>query len=1060
MPEVPMPPGTVVPKDPNMPEVQVPPALPFNPDFPDIAMDPENPDVPQLPCKGEAFASARDAIKQRNADLATEKQLVDLELCLMKSLGDVTTRKKDVAVSTLYKGLGDTFSWDPGKDSQTLLSVSPLTWPVLHSNADSSGSAISKENEKYALIQAGERQGQRYILFGGGILGGTESYPFMDNVVTWLTKNNASKINTYKLAKLDVPVMNVVVSQPSKNYFDDYKDIVKWLESEYPGGYKINEEGTCNYNDLLACLKKDDVDLLIFGGFDSDPSRGGYGAIKDGIEYAKSTKIPVVSISHGNVDKTNGDKESSMQQMFYRAYGVLSYNNYWDRYKAINVPVADHRELEPFYTDVPHMLDNVLNKNFSSSWVPDCNNIINCHTESFDSEFRSGADFFRDQLTQLDLQHIDVLANDPLGGVISSGVLLSDKYKKEIDYPIKADDEPGEFLHAMFADWVVSYARADNIAQPDLGVIVQDKNNVLKGSQSTYAKTVTADYQNVVFDTISPGQWTTSGWFAQPGDKITIKSESLDNPDVYIHLGYKRGGATRIGREKIYLEPVDFAMRGNPRITLHPGEEISFSTPYGAPIYINYNDDDKTRVVLSARNVARHPALMDVNDAAKIDEFDALAKNNSLPNVDIVIDEGTEIHGRKDHIITKINDDIYDTKTLIKAYENYLHWFNSLGGFKETGKSLKDSLTPGDLLTCSHIFGEEDCTDEKLHSKSFIQHANFDQYASCGIGCGGNPFDSQGIANPYGWLVNHEEGHSLQINKLNVQYVPVDDKQNWTNYSSRGDENSNNIFPYYSLWKFTNLPGRQTQEISDGPHYYSEDVYSVIMSELRDLKDESGNPVIYDVYCTPYEVTDGTPVSRYTAPWQSNDYAVYNRYRQAFYIQMALQADKMKMRGGSNLTSGFDIFTLLYQHARIFDKYANDADWENHKSALGFSEFPFSDESTYGGEGYTVESIPGNDFMLISLSYITNHDWRPYFDMFGLNYTDMASKQVDANGFADAVKEIIWLNPHDPEAFPDETFSEDPNFVKIDMTDKNAELPAGTVLPEGADLQCLKPSTH
>ena len=175
---------------------------------------------------------------------------------------------------------------------------------------------------------------------------------------------------------------------------------------------------------------------------------------------------------------------------------------------------------------------------------------------------------------------------------------------------------------------------------------------------------------------------------------------------------------------------------------------------------------------------------------------------------------------------------------------------------------------------------------------------------------------------------------------------------------------------------------------------------------------------------------------------------------------MAFHADKMKMRGDSSLTSGFDIFTLLYQHARIFDKYANKTDWESHKSSLGFSEFPYSDESTYGGQGHIVMNIPGNDFMLISLSYITNHDWRPYFDMFGLHYTDMASRQVDVNGFVDSVKKIIWLNPNDPDAFPDEKLSADSSFVQIDLSDKNTELPAGTVLPSGADLQCLKPSTH
>lgn len=116
----------------------------------------------------------------------------------------------------------------------------------------------------------------------------------------------------------------------------------------------------------------------------------------------------------------------------------------------------------------------------------------------------------------------------------------------------------------------------------------------------------------------------------------------------------------------------------------------------------------------------------------------------------------------------------------------------------------------------------------------------------------------------------------------------------------------------------------------------------------------------------------------------------------AFYIQMALRAHRMILTDGTRLNDGFNIFTLLYQHSRIFGAAADsEAQWNANKDRLGFSLFPYSGHAVYRGK--QVRDIPGNDFMLVALSRLTGRDWRNHFDLLGLRYSSLAVAQVQAN---------------------------------------------------------------
>src|SRR5690606_41024718 len=125
-------------------------------------------------------------------------------------------------------------------------------------------------------------------------------------------------------------------------------------------------------------------------------------------------------------------------------------------------------------------------------------------------------------------------------------------------------------------------------------------------------------------------------------------------------------------------------------------------------------------------------------------------------------------------------------------------------------------------------------------------------------------------------------------------------------------------------------------------------------------------------------------------------YAADNGLRMSFYLQLPLLFDQRQLAGDVTLEDGFDIFTLLYLHARNYAQAAGSEEaWLAAREALGFGLFPHAGHAVYGGRA--VGAIPGNDFMLVALSYMGRLDMRPYFDSRGLRYSSLASAQVEAH---------------------------------------------------------------
>ncbi|MGL5390328.1 MAG: ImpA family metalloprotease, partial [Shewanella sp.] len=956
------------------------------------------------------ISNAQHAINQQDHRLASATELLDFSTSLLSQI----EAQRRGQISALYQGVGNSISWHPSHDSITFASFMPEnTFTLLPSNVDGSGTLAVR-----GLVMLGEQQGQRYGAMAGNLFSVNRSAAtdtLLNNMLGWLIGREANTANSAHMFN-STHTFNIVTAQmPSRadsSYFPHNEAIRSWFSEHYPNSHSINAANSCDDHELSLCIDKLKPDLIILS--DIDRQALGFNAIKAGIAKAKAAGIPILLSNYRR-------NESPMLAPLYFDMGLSTAGNYWAKLHASDLSVGELVTQDTQLAQVNHLLGNLRESRFDTAILNDCSgNYLGCRAPSFTEAFKAGADWYRSAAQLLDNNAIDVFTR-PDFMLLKAGLLLGDKYRSEIDYPI-AYSEHSQWQQALFADWVVSYGRAHNLPQGDLGEYVTDRSLLSKGSQAHYAYPATVTERKTIRVPYS-GQWTTTGWYALPGH--TIKLSRLDNSaaEVNIKLNYHRRNTNRAYEQKVYRAPLELAQQ---RLRLPQGQSLTFSSPYGGPIYLYLSGSEgELAVDVRAEQVALHPSMMDFADPHELATFNERLLSTELPHIDLRTD-GAEQHLRRDRFINAIGGNMAEVNALLKSIvDDHIHSVYTLAGLKVQGKSLSQSLPREVLSVCQSLFGE-DCIDPALHTRTIIQHANYDQNAHCGSGCSGNPWDAAWNISPTGWGDNHELGHNLQTERLNVHYAPEAERDNWSGYSSRAGENSNNIFPYVVKWKTHYLRDGNTSPIRDG-HMNHKDLFYVFMSDALGAKDKNGKRVVFGSNC---QVLD-SGADRYTAPWASNAYAVHNGYRMGFYIQMALKAHDMSMANGTPLGNGFDLFTLLYQHSRIFGKYATNAvAWERERAALGFSLFPYDGQSVYGGK--TVKDIPGNDFMLVSLSKLTGKDWRSHFDMLGLRYTSLAALQVATN----ATLGTVAMGMYELETeLPPANMSHGLHFIPLSLTD-------------------------
>ena len=945
------------------------------------------------------------------------------------TLAAVRTRRRAVWSSLFGTGaMGETlpstltdFTWDITHDSMVLDSVDEeRNVPILAANAWSgTGSA-----PRSVLGLAAEVGAWRYVALGtNGPSDFGRTPPMADSAgarmeqvfvraVRWLTRNESPT----------GAGLRVVTAHLADSYYFRHDAGTRAFFARNLPGATLNTDDTCESAALPGCLAS--ADLLVLGAEDGTGDDNSHvpldvAAIERALDMAQARGIPVLYAPHYR-------DENTMSAPVHRRMRLRVRNNYWNIETITRGAPADVTTRAGALDRIDTAVNTVCAGTLAlpdyaacTDGTIDAATLRSCTAPMFRTKLLDGVEDLGGALAALDGAAASPFAED--GYRVLRGVtLLGDSFRAgamAIRYPVDWRGSPSTFARAVFADGVMHLAHATNRAQRDLGTYACPRASVLTAPCRPYdPATVPVADVTVTRAFLAGDEWTSSGRYALMGRAFRARRTDATNARLYLRVGFAREGTTRAFRSNtagtLYDRPQYLV---TPWVEVPRDREVELSSPLGGPIYLRLEGSATAAgmpAVVDLRGTAQHAALLDAtSDAANSFVRDVMA--NPLPHVDLRL-TGFEVHLRKDKFLNTVAGatDIADRASgrvtvrydgdvarVVDHFQNhYVGPEYGMAGFAAPGSTLAATLSADVQAICTALGWA--CTDATVHRRATIQHANYDEYANCGNGCSGNPFDADWSIIPLGWGESHELGHNLQINALNVHWMPVADRNNWSRWQGRAGENSNNIFPYHTLWRFIRRVQSDATDVRDG-HMNFKTLFAASQSARAGLVSTVSGArrrVIFDERCNV--MADGDPTANATdlladAVWGDGGYAADNGVRMAFYVGLPIRLHGRTVRG-RRLADGWDIFPLLYAHARLLGASARDATtWNAARASLGFDRFAYNGDATYGGRN--VGQIPGNDFLVVSLAFITGLDFRGYFRDHGVRISDLADAQVQAH---------------------------------------------------------------
>lgn len=979
----------------------------------------------------EVHNNAIKAVKNEDHSLATERELLNY----IKSIHDynVDIDKKKALFRNLFSGVNP-INWNVNPDSVILTSQSYNNHNLIISNMS------DDDHVGEGLFIIGEQGSWRYAALSQNIFANNnntiDSSNLLKNVIYWLLKDYKSK-----------RYINVLSSQiyDDVNFgFDSYQ-LRRWFQTYFRWRYKINSPKSCDTYSFKACIDRNKPDLIVFGN--KQYNRSWHRDLVEGINTAIQNNIPFIVM---HIKSCFWQPSSLVIENNLLPYmKITAHDNFWRHHRVNNLTFDDIIDYHGDYDDnIGNLIDTLSRKDFDPRVLTACNAVSywSCFSKQFVDSFRRAADSIKDRLAAYDKKNINPF--DTNNSFIKAILILADKYRSSIDYPIYAKDNV-QFLQALFADWCVSYSRDCNLAQPDLGEHIVSKDQVRKGDNAdfTYPETIKNETRIFNFKDYSEGVWTTSGWYALPGVPVTLSREYKGSSiPIEIKFNYAHPDSTSVKyggyRRPIFTSTAPFS--------INSGETITFSTPYGGPLYFAIGDEKRTlSTAMTISGAAHHPAIMDPEDSVQVARFQELLENTEIPHWDIPFNN-YEFHGRKDRLINSVHK-YYEgnsTQLLESIKLDHIEGCSFLSGFSLPGKTVQESNSAFVMGVCNDLIGESLCNNKKLHTRNFIQHANFDQYTKLGYGNGyhiegasGNPWDTTIDIQPAGSTANHELGHELQVRRLNIGYTQTPD--DWSNFHSRASEVSNEMFPYYVMWNFFyNRKGHTSKK-----KYYrssGKKTFSFIMSDILNLKNSDGDRVIVDDYCKV--ISQGE--TRHEAMFRGDAYAEHRLYRMHFYVQLMLRTQGMEFRNGMINQKGYELIPLLYLLERSFGKVTeSEVTWEANKIKFGFELFPYSGHAIYGGSN--IRNIPGNDWLLVVLSYLTQYNWVTQFQLFGLKTSSLAQLQAKAHSIRGDLPTGFYVLNYD---MPPSTWTDGLDWLPISLDDKSTVWPEDGFSPNTCSI--------
>ncbi|HDY6077322.1 hypothetical protein I5J93_12475 [Pseudomonas aeruginosa] len=641
---------------------------------------------------------------------------------------------------------------------------------------------------------------------------------------------------------------------------------------------------------------------------------------------------------------TNGWNQSSTGQQILSGLGLQEGpygGNYWDKDA---VPSSRTRarsvELGGAYGQDPALVQQIVD----SSWRTDydwskCTSYVGrttCDDVPGLSDFSKRVDVLKGALDAYNQKAQNLFA---LPGTTSLRLWLlwADAVRQNIRYPMDKAADTARFQETFVADAIVGYVREAGAAQKELGSYAGQRQQSMPVSGSEETLTLTLP---------SAQGFTAIGRMAAPGKRLSIRIEDAGQASLAVGLNTQRIGSTRLWNTRQYDRP---RFLKSPDIKLQANQSVALVSPYGGLLQLVYSGATPGQTVTVKVTGAASQPFLDIQPGE--DSSQAIADFIQALDADkadwLEIRSGSvEVHAKVEKVRGSIDKDYGgDVQRFIRELnEVFIDDAYTLAGFAIPNQAK----TPAIQQECA-VRGW-DCDSETLHKLPGTQHINVDQYAQCGGGCSGNPYDQTWGLNPRGWGESHELGHNLQVNRLKV-------------YGGRSGEISNQIFPLHKDWRVLREFG---QNLDDTRVNYR-NAYNLIVAGRAESDPLAGV---------------------YKRLWEDPGTYALNGERMAFYTQWVHYWADLK----NDPLQGWDIWTLLYLHQRQVDK----SDWDANKAALGYGTY-----AQRPGNSGDASSTDGNDNLLLGLSWLTQRDQRPTFALWGIRTSAAAQAQVAAYGFAE-----------------------------------------------------------
>ena len=796
------------------------------------------------------------------------------------------------------------------------------------------------------LAVAGQTPGvqARYVAFGGNpmaVPGNAALDTYLMNTLAWLTQR--SSVTGLKVVTAHLP--------GSATYWFPHEAKVRhWFTAHVPGvilngqpGNTLTSDDTCDGDKLDACLQG--ADLLVIGrqqgpnvGNSSSPDNypPGYdgATVMQAVTAAQARHIPVLYLHHY---RDTNDLASRLLDHF----GLAVNNNYWSQEGLKGYTSADLPATPAALSAVRTLLDRLDTGAFSTTWSGCVDKLgrIACDADaSFMAEFYTPADALRTRLRALDEKGVALFSQ---AGYEQEKllVLLGDKYRQSVAYPMTKETSGAAFFRAYFSDMAVSVHRAHATVATNLG----NFSGLFPASTPTLTRTIATTAPE------TGRRELMTGLYVMPGRTVTLtRTDDHASATVSVGLNMLRD-TTHVFNT--YDRPTQLA---SPHVPLEPGRSVTLTSPFGGPLYLFVDAAGAApAVTVDVSGVITHPVLRDVRDAAQVAAFKAELASTPTHWVGVTTDFLT-VHSNLTHFRQTLADNGGDLDRVLSQIWTYMVKDTyELAGFNAATAGTF-SLPAGVSAFCTAAGW--DCTGPQ-HRRDVMQHVIVDNYAACGAGCSGNPYDQSWALSPLGWGETHEIGHNLQTGRLNI-------------YGGQSGEVSNNIFPTHKQMAYNRAAQPATALVRGGTS--AKLAFDIIKASLA-----TADP--------------GSAVK--SAVWSDTAYAANNGLRLSFYRQLVEYARTYN----SGFSDGWELYTLMYLLDRNVSAAASQ--WPASAAALGFG--------TYAS---APAGMDGNDFMLIASSRIIGRDMRAVFAMWGITTSAAAAAQVAAYGLPAAEKLLFPMD--------------------------------------------------